>query len=280
MVAKGPDMMTGPDSTSATAVASASLKETGCIFTRGSSTLSDSSRSGTPYMWDEPWSGDNAPRMTLNPKIEEEDADKIDLDAPIVTTVSAKTAHRVSITPQRANKIRVSTSMSVIRSSSRTGLKSIVAEESGIGILPDVASSGISLPSESSTESNDDLDLPIQGTPVSEFYPREVRSSGPYIDNRLSWLQLDFDYPPELDGPQTIDAAPDLKRLSWLHYRTHGGLYENQSKGSKKRDKNASVEVGEDVVKPLDMQKGVRRLDRIWSAIEVEREISDDDQCA
>lgn len=234
MVAKGPGMMTGPNSTLATALASASMKEADFIITRGSSALSNP-RSGTPSqcMWDEPWSGDNAPRTMLDSKIEEEDPDKIDLDDAIITTISTKTAHRVSMTAQRANTIRVSTSTSMIGSPSRTGMATVVAEQAGIGILPDAASSRKSLRLESPED--DDLDLPIQGTPVSEFHPREVRSSEPFIDNRLSWLQFDFDSPTESDKPQASDAAPGWKRLSWLDDRSQGA--------------------GERAVKPLDMEK-------------------------
>lgn len=253
MVAKGPDMMTGPNSTSATAVASASLKEAGSIITRGSSALSNS-RSGTPLqsMRDEPWSGDNAPRTMLDHKIEEEDPEKIDLDDAIITTISTKTAHRVSMTPQRANTIRVRTSTSIIESLSRTGIATVVAEQAGIGILPDAASSRKSLRTESPQD--EDLDLPIQGTPVSKSHPREVHSHGPYIDNRLSWLQFDFDSPTESDRPQTSDAAPGWKRLSWLDDRSHEDLYEELKKSPEEKN-SVSLEARERAVKPLDMEK-------------------------
>jgi hypothetical protein len=207
-------------------------------------------------MWDEPWSGDNAPRTMLDHKIEEEDPDRIDLGDGLITTTSAKTAARISITPQRANTIRVSTSTKIIRSPSRTAgaLDTVVAEQKGVGILPDTASSRKSIQRPDSPDDDDDMDLPIQGTPVSESHPREIRSLESYIDNRLSWLEFDLDSPTEALRPTTSDAAPGWKRLSWLDDRSHENLYEKQTQKLRQKD-GSVVDSRERGIRTFDMDK-------------------------
>lgn len=253
--AKGPEVVIGPDSTSATA--SASMAEKGFIVTRGStarasSAMSDS-RSGTPnphYMWDEPWSGDNAPRTMLNHKIEEEDPDKIDIEDGIVATAAAK---RVSITPQRANTIRVSTSTTITRSPSRakSGINTLNMEQKGIGILPS-ATSSLTIDPPESIDEEDDMTLPIQGTPISD-------SSPSHISDRLSWLKFDTDPAPETARPQTSDAAPGWKRMSWFDDRSHEDLHAKRT-GSARGDQSFLDARGEDSVGEA-RERGLRTLD-------------------
>lgn len=188
----------------------------------------------------------------LDSKIEEEDPDQIELDDAIISTAT-KTAHRVSLTPQRASTIRVSTSTSMIRLPSRTSMAAVVTEQAGIGILPDASSSGNSLRPESPHD-DDDLGLPVQCTPVSESNPREIRSPESHIDNRLSWLQLDFDSPTESDRSQNREATTGWKRSSWLDDRSHEEFHKKQSKSSQGSNE-VSLEARERAVKPLDMEK-------------------------
>lgn len=252
MVAKGPGMTIGPDSTSV--MASDSMKEAGFIVTPGSSALSNS-RGGTPcvqYMWDEPWSGDNAPKRLVGSKIDEEDSNSVNREHTMVRNSGTKTATRISMIPHRANTIRVSTSTTIIRSPSRTGIAAAIAEQAGIGVLPDAASSKESVRPEG-PEDDDDMFLPIQGTPVSDDHPRKVQSSQPLIDHRLSWLQFDLDSPTELERPQTSGATPGWKRVSWLDDRSHEDLNEQREQGP--QDKKVNIEVRERGVRTLDMEK-------------------------
>ncbi|QDS72116.1 hypothetical protein FKW77_003736 [Venturia effusa] len=239
MVAKGPGIMISSSSILGTAVASTSMKEDRIINARSTSALSTSrtltpsngrstsalstSRTVTPmqYMWDEPWSGDNAPRTMLDSKIEEE-GPKLDLGDAVTTTISAKKAHRMSLASHRANEIRVSTSTSIIRTPSRTLKALAVAEQAGIGILPGAASPGESLRHESSDD-DDDLDLPIQGGSGSQL---TVTSSDSFIASRLSWLHFVFDTFAELDGPRMSKRASNLMKLSWLDDKSCEDLHE------------------------------------------------------
>jgi len=225
LVAKGPAIsITNPDSASTNA--GLGLVEKGFIVTRGSSAMSNhgNSRSGTPcppYLWDEPWNGDNAPKTIT----EEEDPDVIAIDT-IVTSATSRTATRCSITTQRANTISVSTTTTTTSSRDRSlgGLTTAVAEQEGLGILPDVTSSKTSTQQHNEEmDEDDEMDLPIQGIPVSDVRPQS-RATVAFGSNRVSWLKFDFE-PSTEERPKTTDATPSRKRLSWLDDRSREDMY-------------------------------------------------------